>query len=265
MDLSQLLTLFKSQKQPAEEEQQQQQEQQNTNIANYQDPIDDQARNGISAAPLSLPLVDSSISVPSGMNLGAIDPALIAEVRQEFLSQQAPTRMDPHDHDQQQQQQQFQYQDQEQEQQTDTLDSLLDSLRSATEITPQVLVGLGRMCKETELLDVLRECQQIQHDTERNLSSKRQTIESRHQKARDALFAQELVGGTPDYESLDQQTQADLRKMDMHILREMDSQLRSQQVKLAKLKVPFFKQTFDPAEIEMQHKILSILLNMVNQ
>lgn len=46
--------------------------------------------------------------------------------------------------------------------QPDTLDNLLDSIRGATSVTSEVLVALGRMAKETDLLQVLRECKRKQ-------------------------------------------------------------------------------------------------------
>ncbi|KAI9278217.1 hypothetical protein BDA99DRAFT_491476 [Phascolomyces articulosus] len=276
MDITQILSLFKSQ-----------QSIQNTESNNEPSHPIDQNQNGstdgiMSSIPVETEatpmVVDSAgINIPTGMSLAAIDPALIAEVRQEFLStqqQQYSTEefYDPQPandfYDPQSANGFYETQPVEdyyhQQPSEDSLDFLLDSLRSATQVTPQVLVALGRMCKETDLLSVLRECQQAQHRIEEELFRKRQEVESSHQKSRDALFAQELVGKTPDYEVLEKKSQAELKKIDIHVLRQMDSQLRIQQDRLAKLKVPFFKQTLDPAEIQMQHKILSILLDMIN-
>ncbi|KAI8141580.1 hypothetical protein BJV82DRAFT_670491 [Fennellomyces sp. T-0311] len=237
MDINEFLSLLKSQSQNAD----------------HQEPID-QVRStdqqfldvtiSIAQAPSTSQTTESALDIPSGISLSAIDPSLIAEVRQEYLSQQTPS---------------------EQRLDEDSLGTLLDSLQNATQVTPQVLVALGRMCKETNLLQVLRECKQSQHRKEEELNSRRTEIEGRYQKSRDAYFAQELVGITPDWEGLEKQAQADLRKMDMHIVREMDNELRSQQEKLAKLKVPFFRQTVGREDMQMQHKVLSILLDMLDE
>ncbi|KAG2223345.1 hypothetical protein INT45_009002 [Circinella minor] len=315
MDINQILSFLQAQKQ--------QQEQENNNINNvHPDPIDQVQNESMEMTPSqplesrlmeveqTPPIDSSSLNIPTGMSLAAIDPSLIAEVRQEFLSNQQQQKQDQNNYMSIQKEESYQpeaynpeaynpeaydpegyqpeaydpeasqmepYYSFEEKQPDNSLDSLLDSLRNTTKVTPQVLEALGRMCRETDLLSVLRECQQSQHNLEEELNRKRQEVQSRHQKSKDALFAhhssfnlsiyclfRELVGKTPDYEAIEKKAQEELRKIDMHILRQMDNQLRSQQGRLAMLKVPFFKQTNDPAEIQMQHKILSILLDMID-
>ncbi|KAI7849654.1 hypothetical protein BDC45DRAFT_271182 [Circinella umbellata] len=304
MDINQILSFLQAQKQ--------QQEQENNNINNaHPDPIDQVQNESMEMTPSqplesrlmevehTPPVDSSSLNIPTGMSLTAIDPSLIAEVRQEFLSNQQQQQQDQDQNNYMSVQKEEPYQPEaynpeaypskaydpeayqpeaydpeasqmepyysfEERQPDNSLDLLLDSLRNTTKVTPQVLEALGRMCRETDLLSVLRECQHSQHNLEEELNRKRQEVQSRHQKSKDALFAQELVGKTPDYEAIEKKAQEELRKIDMHILRQMDNQLRSQQGRLAMLKVPFFKQTNDPAEIQMQHKILSILLDMID-
>lgn len=71
----------------------------------------------------------------------------------------------------------------------DTLDGLLESLKHATTVTPDVLTAISRMVKETQLLNVLRKCKARQDKKERELFKHRETIKARHQKQKDAIFA----------------------------------------------------------------------------
>ena len=153
---------------------------------------------------LSTNVDSSSLNIPSGMSLAAIDPSLIAEVRQEFLSNQQqqqgqnnymsvqkeesyhpqppkaesyPSMIYDHEPYQPEEYDPEAYQPDaynpeahqpetyysfEEEEPDNSLDLLLDSLRNTTKVTPQVLEALGRMCRETDLLSVLRECQHSQ-------------------------------------------------------------------------------------------------------
>ena len=147
---------------------------------------------------LSTNVDSSSLNIPSGMSLAAIDPSLIAEVRQEFLSnqqQQQQQDQDQNNYMSVQKEEPYQpeaynpeaysskaydpeayqpeaydpeasqmepYYSFEERQPDNSLDLLLDSLRNTTKVTPQVLEALGRMCRETDLLSILRECQHSQ-------------------------------------------------------------------------------------------------------
>ncbi|KAI9313812.1 hypothetical protein BX666DRAFT_1863984, partial [Dichotomocladium elegans] len=140
-----------------------------------------------------------------------------------------------------------------------------DQVQESTKVNSKVLLALGRLTKETNLIQVLQECKDAQHRKEKELFEQRQAMVDRQQKLRDGLFAKELVGAAADWEGLEKQSEAELKKMDIHILREMDRETRTQQEKLAKLRVPFFKKTANPADVKMQHKILSILQDMIDE
>lgn len=114
------------------------------------------------------------------------------------------------------------------------------------------------------MLSVLQGCKESQHRKEKELYQQRQELVQQHQKQRDALFAKELVGAPVDWESLEKQSEKELKQMDTHIVHEMDREIRSQQAKLAKLRVPFFKVTSSMDDIKMQHKVLSILQDMID-
>lgn len=76
--------------------------------------------------------------------MAAIDPDVIQQVRQEYWATQ-----------QQQQQPQQPHND-------DSLDALLDSIQGATRINSKVLVALGRLTKETNVISVLQGCKESQ-------------------------------------------------------------------------------------------------------
>ncbi|KAI7873630.1 hypothetical protein K492DRAFT_154700, partial [Lichtheimia hyalospora FSU 10163] len=202
-------------------------------------------------APSSTP----SFNLPSSVDLAAIDPDVIQQVRQEYWAtqQQQPSVPPP------QQQQSRETHDDDK----DSLNALLDSIQGATRINSKVLMALGRLTKETNVIAILQGCKESQHRKENELYQQRQELVQQHQKKRDALFAKELVGASVDWESLEKQSEKELKQMDTHIVHEMDREIRSQQAKLAKLRVPFFKVTSSMDDIKMQHKVLSILQDMI--
>lgn len=51
----------------------------------------------------------------------------------------------------------------------------------------------------------------------------------------DNFSCRELVGAPVDWESLEKQSEKELKQMDTHIVHEMDREIRSQQAKLAKV------------------------------
>ncbi|KAG0164861.1 hypothetical protein DFQ28_009581 [Apophysomyces sp. BC1034] len=182
----------------------------------------------------------TSVAIPSVLDLSSIDQDVIQQVRQEYQAQHAKPS-------------------------TDSLDSLLDSIRAETTITPDVLVALGRMVKETDLLQVLRDMKCMQDRKEQELFDYRQEIQKRQAKQKDAVCAKALIGanGPGAVAEFDKTSAAELKKLDTYILHQMDKEYRNQQETLMKLKVPFFKMTSDPSEMKLQQKVISILHDMV--
>lgn len=78
--------------------------------------------------------------------MAAIDPDVIQQVRQEYWATQ-----------QQQQPKQTHKDDDD-----DSLDILLDAIQGATRINSKVLMALGRLTKETNVLSVLQGCKESQ-------------------------------------------------------------------------------------------------------
>lgn len=64
---------------------------------------------------------------------------------------------------------------------------------------------------------------------------------------------------------LERDCQRELRKMDLHVLKEMDKLVKNLQRDLMKLKVPLFKETDDPKDIKLQQQIVLILHSMTQQ
>lgn len=90
------------------------------------------------------------VNLPSSVDLAAIDPDVIQQVRQEYWATQ------------QQQQQPKQTHKDDDDDDDDSLDMLLDAIQGATRINSKVLMALGRLTKETNVLSVLQGCKESQ-------------------------------------------------------------------------------------------------------
>ncbi|KAF1803280.1 hypothetical protein V8B55DRAFT_1504096 [Mucor lusitanicus] len=164
----------------------------------------------------------------AGLNLSSINPALIQQVRQEYLTKKTTE----------------------------------DSLRNATSLTPEVLIAIANMAKETELKSVMKKCKQRQDEKERELFAHRESIKSRYKKQKENLLAKELIGVKVDpneTRSIDRELDRELRSMDLQILKEMDKEVRYLQQEFVRLKVPLFKVSNDPNDLKLQQKVLFIL------
>ncbi|KAI8638470.1 hypothetical protein BD408DRAFT_422990 [Parasitella parasitica] len=174
---------------------------------------------------------DTTLQPPSildGLNLSSINPDLIQQVRQEYLTKKSNE----------------------------------DSLKNATSLTPEVLIAVANMAKETELISVLKKCKQRQDQKERELYSHRQSITNRYKKQRENLMTKELVGVKVDADeikSIDQELDRELHAMDLQILKEMDKEVKYLQQEFVQLNVPLFKVSNDPNDIKLQQKVLHIL------
>ena len=86
--------------------------------------------------------------------MAAIDPDVIQQVRQEYWAtqQQQPSVPSPSSPQQQQQPRETH----------DSLNALLDSIQGATRINSKVLMALGRLTKETNVIAVLQGCKESQ-------------------------------------------------------------------------------------------------------
>ncbi|KAI9247638.1 hypothetical protein BY458DRAFT_527104 [Sporodiniella umbellata] len=140
-----------------------------------------------------------------------------------------------------------------------------DKLIDATEITPDVLIHIANMAKKTDLLKTLKLHSERQHKIENELFEHRKSIKKRYEEQKKGLAAQELIGvKNPEaIGNLERDCQRELRKMDLHVFKEMDKLVKNLQRDLMKLKVPLFKETDNPKDIALQQKIVLILNSMI--
>ncbi|KAL0073783.1 hypothetical protein J3Q64DRAFT_1704757 [Phycomyces blakesleeanus] len=198
--------------------------------------------------PPAQPPVVEQPQIPTAIDLALIDQDVIDQVRNEYWAKQKASVK-------------------QEEEQDNSLDSLLVSLASATSITPDVLGAVARMVKETDILDIVKEMKDRQDQKEQEMFEHRQSIEERQKKERNGLFARELIGACKpeELETLEEKIKCELEQVDRHVLRSMDRERARQQIILEKRKVPFFRVTDKPSEMKMQQKMLSILLDMINE
>lgn len=127
----------------------------------------------------SIPLPSNSGTLDiSNLDLSSINPNVIAQVRNEYLNSKNDT--------------------------TEaaaaaaaaaaTTQQEEDKVKNATTITPEVLVAIGTMVKETNLIQTLKNCKARQDKKERELYSHRESVKERYKKQKDSLLAKELIG-----------------------------------------------------------------------
>ncbi|EIE79367.1 hypothetical protein RO3G_04072 [Rhizopus delemar RA 99-880] len=140
-----------------------------------------------------------------------------------------------------------------------------DQFKNVTSITPEVLVHLANMTKETNLLQVIREHKERQNQIEKELFEHRESIKKRYEEQKKSLLAKELIGikDPKRMKYIEAECEKELHKMDLHVLKEMDKRAKQLQRDLMKLKVPLFKETNEPKEIKLQQKILFIIQDML--
>ncbi|CAO3657730.1 unnamed protein product [Umbelopsis ramanniana] len=190
----------------------------------------------------SLPNIDVSL----------LDQHVLRQVRSEYLAQQQATTPDVA--------QRNTNVDQKAE------DEDID-LESAKSITPEVLVKLSKLAKETNLLDVLRKMKQEQHNREKELWRRREDMTKRLNVERDHVLARELIGidVKKEMEAVESTIATELKKFDQSILKDMDRQKKRQEERLKQLNVPFFgTNTNDPTIRKLQSRVFKILLDMLD-
>ncbi|KAG2234044.1 hypothetical protein INT48_007134, partial [Thamnidium elegans] len=111
-------------------------------------------------APTPAPTTTSSSALPSGLDLSNISQSVIDQVRNEYL-----TKKDSE-----------------------------EKLKNATTITPQVLVTIGKLVQETDLIQVLKKCKERQDRKEKELFMHRESIKERYSKQKESILAKELIG-----------------------------------------------------------------------
>ena len=74
--------------------------------------------------------------------------------------------------------------------------------KNATTITPEVLVVIGNMAKETHLIQVLKKCKDRQDKKEKELFAHRESVKIRHKKQKENLQTKELIGVKVDMNEL---------------------------------------------------------------
>lgn len=94
-------------------------------------------------------------TISADLDLSKIDPSVIAQVRNEYLAKK----------------------------------NTEDKLKKAISITPEVLVAIGNMVKETDLIQVLKKCKERQDKKEKELFSHRESIKERYKKRKEAVQA----------------------------------------------------------------------------
>ncbi|ORZ14563.1 hypothetical protein BCR42DRAFT_452321 [Absidia repens] len=186
----------------------------------------------------------SSANVPLDI-FSQLDPAVVNQVRQEYLASQTDhdisttttTTLEP------------------------TLDELLDSLAHEKTITKKLALALDRMKNETPVLQTIAECQSAQNEREKRLHHERNALLERHQAKLETILAKEWIGAknADEKQSFKEKAAEELDQMDRRILRELDLELRRQQEIFKKIKVPLFYVTKDPSAISLQQQVISLL------
>ncbi|KAH8547549.1 hypothetical protein BGW37DRAFT_231267 [Umbelopsis sp. PMI_123] len=201
------------------------------------------------------PSTTTMSSLPS-IDVSLLDPQVLHQVRSEYLAQQqVPTPVSTSDNARN---------NTKIDQKEEEDDSNVESAKS---ITPEVLVKLSKLAKETDLLDVLRNMRQEQHDRERELWRRREDISKRLNAKRDHVLARELIGidVKKEMEAVEKNIAAELRTFDQSIIKDMDRQKRRQEERLKELHVPFFRSsTDDPTIVKLQSRVFKILLDMLD-
>ncbi|CAO3692958.1 unnamed protein product [Rhizopus microsporus] len=167
----------------------------------------------------------------ANLNLSNISQNVIEQVRKEYLSSKEPEKT-------------------------------FEDMKS---ITPEVLVHIATMAKETDLLKIIRQCKERQDKIEKELFAHRESIKQRYEQQKQSMLAKELIGikDPEGMKEIERECRQELRRMDLHVLKEMDKQVKYVQQELSKLKVPSFKITNDPKEIKLQQKVLYIIQDML--
>ncbi|KAI8060936.1 hypothetical protein BC940DRAFT_245810, partial [Gongronella butleri] len=144
---------------------------------------------------------------------------------------------------------------------TQQLDQQLQAHARISKLTPDVETLLDRMTKETDVLATLARCQANQNAKERELWAQRQALKKEHDGVLASIHAREALGAKLPAEKrqAEQDARDALVRMDRLVLREMDGQVRKVQEALAKVRVPGFYVTKDPAQIKLQRQILARL------
>lgn len=138
----------------------------------------------------------ASVATLPSIDLSRISADVIRQVQQEYWSQQRQHRDEEPTHTKQQRQHRDEEpthtKQQRREEDPNSLDRLLNSIsfKDLKSINSEVLVALGRMVKETNLMQVLRECRRAQDEKEQSLFEQRQNLMKKFDKRKDELFAE---------------------------------------------------------------------------
>ncbi|GAA5804421.1 hypothetical protein EDC94DRAFT_568113 [Helicostylum pulchrum] len=175
----------------------------------------------------------TSSALPSGLDLSNISQSVIDQVRTEYLTKKESE----------------------------------EKLKNATTITPQVLVTIGKLVQETDLIQVLKKCKERQDSKEKELFMHRESIKERYSKQKESILAKELIGvknnNPNELKMVEQELNQELHRMDLQILKDMDKEVTYLQQEFVKLKVPLFKVTNDVNDIKLQQKVLFMLQDMI--
>ncbi|KAJ2961575.1 hypothetical protein NQZ79_g3176 [Umbelopsis isabellina] len=186
----------------------------------------DEADTGAAQNALNQTLTSA---IPQALNLqpsynidfSLLDPALVSQVRSEYLAQQSSNNAPA---------------PKAKESFTD-VDNDNEDLEAAKSITPEVLVKLSHLAKDTDLLAVLRNLQEEQHSREKEMWSRREELKAKLDKEREHLLARDIIGidVTKELEELDTEIANELKKFDHSIIRDMDRQKKRQEEELIKV------------------------------
>ncbi|KAJ3101212.1 hypothetical protein HDU97_001563 [Phlyctochytrium planicorne] len=130
-------------------------------------------------------------------------------------------------------------------------------------ITAQVLAEVARMAEETNVFDVMKKLYVEQTEKEQFLLSQRKLLEKKHEKRRDVLMADEIIGKlTPARQAEEERMLSqELSNFDLFMMREMEGLWRRHQVEMEKARVPLFRETDKGEEIQVQRKVVEMLVD----
>ncbi|KAJ3206518.1 hypothetical protein HDU67_008111, partial [Dinochytrium kinnereticum] len=133
-------------------------------------------------------------------------------------------------------------------------------------ITPSVIAELARMAEETDVFKVVKGLYIEQAEKENFLLSQRKILLSKHEKRRDQLMAEEIINSRiPKSKStqLEQNLVEELKKFDAFMHKEMMRLWKRHQREMEMANVPLFRDTDNPSEVQMQRKIVAMLVDMM--
>ncbi|KAI8847693.1 hypothetical protein BC829DRAFT_395666 [Chytridium lagenaria] len=132
-------------------------------------------------------------------------------------------------------------------------------------ITPQIIAELARMAEETNLFETMKTMHEEQMERESFLLAQRKLLLKKHEKKRDELMADEIIGRLTQSktDALESQLHKELCQFDAFMGTEMTKLWKRHQGEMEKANVPLFRPTDVPGEVQMQRKVVALLVDMM--